>query len=159
MARPVFAGRYTANLKEPVVLFLIGMRVNNVFDVKRWVWLASQMPPMLDTLMRHRDKGLFHFETFVSLKGIMLVQYWRSFDDLERFARAEDDPHLKSWREFNRIIGSNPSSGIWHETYLIEPGNCEAIYGNMPIWGMAAATEHVKVGAGREAAKERLRTS
>lgn len=157
MSREVFAGRYTAKLERPIVLFLIGMRVNNVFDVRRWTFVARQMPPMLAVLERHRDKGLLHYETFVNHRGVMLVQYWESFDALERFARSGDDPHLRSWQGFNRVVGSDPSVGIWHETYLIEPGSYEGVYGNMPQWGMAAATEHIKVGAGREAAKERLR--
>jgi hypothetical protein len=34
MSRPAFAGRYTAQLDRPVVVFLIGMRLNNPFDVR-----------------------------------------------------------------------------------------------------------------------------
>jgi hypothetical protein len=157
MARTVFPGRYTARLDMPVVLFAIGMRVNDFFDVRRWFFVARQMGPMLRTLLAHRDKGLLHFETFVSHRGVMMLQYWASFEQLEHFARSPDDPHLGSWRDFNRLVGSHPSAGIWHETYVVPPGNFEGVYGNMPVWGMAAATAHVPVGAGREAAKERLR--
>jgi hypothetical protein len=157
MSRPIFPGRYTAQLDAPVVLFLIGMRVNHVLDVRRWWFVARQMGPMLRTLLQHRDKGLMHFETFVSHRGIMMMQYWQSFEQLERFARSADDPHLESWQKFNRIVGTSPSAGIWHETYLVPPGNFEGVYSNMPAWGMAAATNHVRIGAGREAAKERLR--
>lgn len=157
MSKAIFAGRYTARLDRPVVLFLIGMRVNNVFDVRRWLFVARQMPPMLAVLERERSKGLLHYETFVSHRGVMTVQYWESFDALERFARSGDDPHLRSWRAFNAVVGNHPSAGIWHETYLVDPGNYEGIYANMPRFGMAAAAAHVKVGAGREAAKERLR--
>jgi hypothetical protein len=157
VSRTVFPGRYTAQLDRPVVVFLIGMRVNNFFDVRRWWFVAQQMAPMLRTLLRHREKGLLHFETFVSHRGPMLIQYWNSFEQLEAFARAPEDPHLESWRQFNRLVGAHPSAGIWHETYVIEPGKYEGVYGNMPRWGMAAAGAHVPVGAGREAAKDRLR--
>ncbi|MEH2140213.1 monooxygenase family protein [Nostoc sp.] len=27
-----------------------------------------------------------------------LIQYWRSFEDLERFARNSADAHLKAWQ-------------------------------------------------------------
>ncbi len=157
MARDVFPGRFTAHLDAPVVMFLIGMRVNNYLDVRRWWFVLRQMGPMLRVLLTQREKGLLHFETFVSHRGIMMLQYWRSYDELERFARNPDDPHLASWRGFNRVIGSHPSAGIWHETYTIAPGQYEGIYGNMPRFGMAAATAHVRVGAGRESAAERLR--
>jgi hypothetical protein len=157
-ARSVFAGRYTAHVDTPVVVFAIGMRINNFWDVRRWWFVGMQMGPMLRVLMSQREKGLLHTEFFFTHRGPMLLQYWRSFEDLERFARSPDDPHLRSWRDFNRIVGAHPSVGIWHETYTIAPGAYEGIYGNMPCWGMAAATSHVAVGPGREAAKERLRT-
>ena len=35
--------------------------------------------------------------------------------------------------------------GIWHETYLVEPGKFECVYGNMPRFGLAAAGDHVKL--------------
>ncbi len=157
MARNVFAGRYTAALERPIVVFLIGMRINRVLDVRRWWFVANAMGPMLAELIRHREKGLLHFETFVGPRGPMIVQYWQSYDALETFARNPDDPHLPAWQRFNQLVGSNPAVGIWHETYTIAPGQFEGIYGNMPRYGMAAATEHVRVGPGREAAKERLR--
>ncbi|MEH2092747.1 MULTISPECIES: DUF4188 domain-containing protein [unclassified Nostoc] len=45
-----------------------------------------------------------------------LIQYWRSFEDLERFARNLADAHLKAWQRFNQAIGADGSVGIWHET-------------------------------------------
>ena len=44
---------------------------------------------------------------------------------------------------FNRAIGKDGTVGVWHETYLIEPGKYETIYANMPLFGLAAATSHV----------------
>jgi hypothetical protein len=35
-------------------------------------------------------------------------------------------------------------------------GNYEAIYGNMPVFGLAMATEHVRAVGGRETARRRL---
>ena len=46
--------------------------------------------------------------------------------------------------------------GIWHETYLVEPGKFECIYGNMPLFGLAAATKHVKAEGRLAAAKDRF---
>src|SRR5271163_2213504 len=45
---------------------------------------------------------------------------------------------------FNRPVGTGGSIGIWHETYLVEPGKAESIYVNMPVFGLAAAAHHVK---------------
>jgi hypothetical protein len=75
----------------------------------------------------------------------MLASYWRSFEDLERFAHSKDDPHFPAWREFMKSVGSDGTVGIWHETYVVPAGHYECIYGNMPRFGLAAATEHVPV--------------
>jgi Monooxygenase af470-like len=46
--------------------------------------------------------------------------------------------------------------GIWHETYLVEPNQFEVFYGNMPKFGLGAATEHVEAVGRRETAGLRL---
>ena len=86
----------------------------------------------------------------------LLVQYWRSFEDLEKFARNPDDPHMPAWQRFNREARKGGAVGIWHETYLVEPGSYEAIYANMPEFGLAKATERVPAVGGRETARRRL---
>lgn len=67
-----------------------------------------------------------------------------------------DDAHLKAWQRFNQAIGADGSVGIWHETYLIEPGRYEAVYRNMPVLGLTAATKHVPPMGRRETARDRL---
>ena len=46
--------------------------------------------------------------------------------------------------------------GIWHETYLVDAGKYEAVYGNMPKFGLGAATEHVPAMGRKETARRRL---
>ena len=40
-------------------------------------------------------------------------------------------------------MGKTPRTGIWHETYLVRAGEYEAIYGNMPPYGLAKASSLV----------------
>jgi hypothetical protein len=108
---------------------------------------------MLKYLSEHPEKGLLGYETY----GLtMNVQYWRSFDDLERFARDEGDPHLAVWRRYWKRVGTDPRSGIWHETFLVRDGEYEAVYGNMPPHGLAKASEVVPINADSRA-RSRLR--
>jgi len=72
--------------------------------------------------------------------------YWRSVEDLDRFAKDATDKHSPMQRWFNTKVGYDGDVGIWHETYVVRAGDYEAIYGNMPAVGLAAATEHVSVG-------------
>ena len=80
----------------------------------------------------------------------MLVQYWRSFEHLETYARNRDATHWPAWVAFNKRIGSDGDVGIWHETYLIPGGSYECVYNNMPPIGLGEATTLVPA-AGRKA--------
>ena len=152
----VIPGRFTAQTDEPFVVFIIGMRVNKFFAFRKWIATAMAMGPMLRTLYEHPEKGFLGAQSLISWRGVTTIQYWRSFDDLEKFARDKDDPHLEAWRKFNKSIGSDGSVGIFHETFLVDAGKYEALYGNMPVLGLAAATSHVPAVGKRETARRRL---
>ncbi len=158
MAR-VFSGRFTAQTNEPFVVFLIGMKINHLFAFSKWLPTMMAMPPMMRSLFQNPEKGFLGGYTFLHGRGIGVVQYWQSFEDLEKFARNPSDPHLKAWRNFNQSVGSDGSVGIWHETYMIEPGHYEALYINMPAFGLASATEHVAIASRHSTARERVNQS
>jgi hypothetical protein len=99
--------------------------------------VASAMGPMLQNCIYDPEKASAR-EFFWNFGGPVLIQYWRSFEDLERFARHPSDPHLKAWKKFNQAVGADGSVGIWHETYTLNPDQFESVYGNMPRFGLAA---------------------
>ncbi len=152
----VVPGRYTAKMDEPFVVFMIGMRINRPFAVRKWLPTMRAMGPMLKELYEHPEKGFLGAEFFLYRWGAAILQYWRSFEDLERFARNPDDLHLPAWQRFNRSVGKDGSVGIFHETFIVERGNYEAIYSNMPVFGLVKATKHVRAVGGRETARRRL---
>jgi hypothetical protein len=152
----VFPGRYTAEINEPFIVFLIGMRVNRIFAVRKWMRTARAMDKMLRALQTHPEKGFMGGQAILYRRGIGLIQYWRSFDDLERFSRNPSEPHLEAWRRYNQTIGADGTVGFWHETYMVEPGKYEAVYGNMPVFGLAAVARHVPATGRRETARRRL---
>jgi hypothetical protein len=153
----VVVGRYAAQTDEPLVVFLIGMRINHLRAVRKWAPTFMAMVRMLRRLVAQPENGFLHAHTILYWRGIGLVQYWRSFDDLERFARSPSEPHLAAWRRFNRVVGYKDGSvGFWHESYLIDPRRCEAVYGNMPVFGLAKATDHMPAIGRRETARARL---
>ncbi len=63
---------------------------------------------------------------------------------------------MPAWQRFNRTVGKDGSVGIFHETFIVERGNYDAIYSNMPEFGLAKATERVRAVGGRETARRRL---
>lgn len=46
----VFPGRYTAEIDKPFIVFLIGMRVNRLLAVRKWLRTARAMNSMLRAL-------------------------------------------------------------------------------------------------------------
>jgi len=151
-------GRHTADLDnagDEIVVFLIGMRINKPWKPAKWWPVFTAMPRMLKYLQQHPEKGLLGYRLSL-LPTPVVIQYWRSFADLERFARDRDDPHLEPWRKFNRTVGASGDVGIWHETFRVPTANIETIYGNMPATGLGAAVGTVQVGRSRDTAAARL---
>lgn len=148
-------GRWTAEIEGDFVVFLIGTRLNSPRQALRWlsdIGGRRGMPYMLKHLMRHPEKGLLGYTNF----GLTNVQYWRSFEDLEAFAKDPDDPHSAAWRNYWKRVGKSTRSGIWHETFLVRAGEYEAVYGNMPPTGLGRASRLVPI-SGSTSARKRLR--
>ncbi len=135
---PLFPGRYSAQIDGSFVVFLIGMRINRLLAVHKWLPVARAMGPMVEHLLAHKELGLLHAQPFLYWRGAALVQYWRSFEQLEHFARDPALNHLEPWKRFNRAVGADGSVGIWHETYQVQAGQYECVYGNMPPFGLGA---------------------
>jgi len=152
----LFADRYTARLDRPVVLFLIGMRFNRLLALRQWLPVAAAMPRMLAELSKKPDAGLLFHRTYLSGRVILVQQYWQSFDQLLAYAHDKSGEHFPAWAAFNRAVGTDGSVGIWHETYLVEPGKSECVYTNMPRFGLAAAAAHVKAEGRLANAKDRM---
>ncbi|MDX2161595.1 MAG: DUF4188 domain-containing protein [bacterium] len=143
---PVVADKFTTHIDQPMVVFVLGARANHLRKLRQTLQVFSAFTPMLDTLRAHPEKGFLHGDVYFTLIPLatVMISYWRSYDDLERFSRSKDDPHLAAWHDFNRKVGYDGSVGIWHETYLVAPGQVEALYGNMPPIGLAKATGHIE---------------
>ena len=155
MGPDINQGRWTAEIEGDFVVFIIGARINKPWDFVRAIRdLGGRkgMNHMLKYLTEHPEKGLLGYETM----GIVNVQYWRSFEQLEAFARDQDDPHLATWRNYWKRVGKDDRAGIWHETFLVRAGEYEAIYTNMPTFGLGKAASAVPI-AESSAARGRLK--
>jgi hypothetical protein len=145
-------GRFTAEFEGDFVVFLIGSQVHKPWRFRQWFPIARAMQTMQLEIVEHPEIGCLHIENFGMLRGVS-VQYWRTFEHLERFARSDEWSHLEAWRRFNKLIRDSGDLGIWHETYRVEAGQFETVYGNMPVFGLAAAGRHVPIGSRSTAAR------
>jgi hypothetical protein len=155
MSRTALAARMTDDAPAGTVAFLIGMRVNRPWKVRQWLPVATAMPRMLRELAERPELGLLGARTYVGGRTVLTVQYWRSAEDLDRYARSRDHAHLPAWREFNRRVRDNGDVGIFHETYVLD--RHETVYVNMPAgFGLAGATALVRPASRGQRAAHRL---
>ena len=107
----IFSGRHSAQIDGDFVVFLIGMRINKPWKPHRWLPVFLAMPKMIRELERDPDSGFLGATQGFLTTGPTLVQYWRSFDDLERYARDPGARHLPAWRAFNQKVRGSGDSG------------------------------------------------
>ena len=125
---------------EGLVLFLVGMRINQIWNVRQWVPVISAMRAMLTEIAQHPELGVLSpSQTFLAGRVLQVQQYWRSLEALEAYARSKDHAHLPAWGEFYRRTRGTKAVGVYHETYVISPRGGDALYVNMPILGLADA--------------------
>jgi hypothetical protein len=148
---PIIDKRVTAEIEGDFVVFLIGMRVNRLLRPSKWLPVFTAMPRMVWELERNPAAGMLGASFYVgSPRRPLVIQYWRSFEQLEAYARSKDERHWPAWVAFNKRIGSSGEVGIWHETYLVPAGSYDSVYNNMPASGLGAASKLVPA-SGRKA--------
>lgn len=147
--------RVTARIDGDFVVFRIGMRINAFWKVHKWLPVALAMPRMVKELQADPDSGFLGYQSSFGIRNQVTTQYWRSFDHLRQYARDPDGEHLPAWKRFNQEVGSDGDVGIWHETFLVRDGEYEAVYNNMPPFGLGSvvelspATGRLETAAGR----------
>jgi hypothetical protein len=139
--------RLTATFDGDFVVFLIGMRINTLWKLHRWLPLTRAMPRMLAELESHPESGMLGGEMWFG-RTTILVQYWRSLEQLFAYATDREATHLPAWKAFNQSVANTGDVGVWHETYPVSPGKYENIYVNMPPFGLGKVGKLVSaVGA------------
>lgn len=145
--RRVTGGQTVAAVEgEECVVFLIGMRVNRWRRVRQWLPVFTAMPRMVADLRAEPAAGLLGARSYWSGRVFLVVQYWRSVEDLGTYARDAGKRHRPAWAAFNRAAAGTGDVGIFHETYVVPAEGVETLYGNMPTFGLAQAHRAVRRG-------------
>ncbi|MES2889945.1 MAG: DUF4188 domain-containing protein [Pseudomonadota bacterium] len=150
---PLHTERLSAVVDHDFVVFLIGLRINKPWKVHRWLPVVLEMPRMLRELSAQPELGLLGH-----IPGLRVsVQYWRSFEHLEAYARSGEHQHLPAWKRFNqRLHRARGDVGIWHETYQVQANGHESVYSGMPAFGLGRVGRLMPATGGRERARQRL---
>jgi hypothetical protein len=107
---------------------------------------------MMQSLQAAQDAGLLLLNRpAMTPEGPILIQYWRSYADLDSWARTQ--PHSSWWRWLLENAGDE--LGFYHEIY--QARTAEAIYehGTRPVGpALFCSTEEVPAGAGQSRARQ-----
>ncbi len=116
----VVRGRWTHAHSGDLTVFLIGMRINRWWRPDAWAPALAAMGPMLAELSQDPESGFLGYRVLLGVRGPTVVQYWRSTDDVYRYAADGDARHRPAWAAFNRRARKAPGAvGVWHETYQV----------------------------------------
>ena len=158
MNSAILPGRHTADHVGPLVVLIIGMRINCYWRVHRWLPPLIAMQRMIRELKNDPESGfLGAFAMKGDARTLMYTQYWRDFGHLEAYARAPGKLHWDNWTRFAREMALEATVGFFHETYAVADGAQETIYINMPPFGLGAVAPLVPATGSRNSARERMR--
>lgn len=112
---------------------------------------AAGIPKQMEEALQ-QAQGLLGVRLFAEGNGGMQLQYWRTHEDLARFARTM--PHTAWWKWLNNNKGKGLS--FYHEIYQCK--TAEAVYelGSKPV-GPATFCETSAVVSGEGRSQERQR--
>lgn len=152
----VHTERVTAELDGDFVVFRIGMRINSLWKIHRWLPVFRMMPKMLEELEQDPESGLLAYDTKLGIRNHELLQYWRSFEALREYALDSSRHHAPAISWTNEQMEASDDVGIWHETYLVREGEYETVYNNAPATGLGKAGRLVPATGRRRTATSRL---
>lgn len=112
------------------------------------------MGRMLRELQSDPDSGLLSFEQHGG-RTTLMVQYWRSTEDLLQYAKDRERQHGPAWREWIQrwaearwASGTRPTSS--------EPGGYECVHHHMPPFGLGRVGPLVPAEGELKTASKRL---
>lgn len=148
---PGYDGAYTAHLWDypDLCVALFGVQFHTAEGERRYneSGISEELFP---ALAPDAAEGLLLVRPLGEERSGLLLQYWRSYDDLDRWARKL--PHMRWWRWLLENVG--PDLSFYHEIYQVKAA--EAIYekGCRPVGPAAFASISTVVG-GEGRSKER----
>jgi len=149
------ADRMSAELDGEFVVFLIGVRINRVWKIHKWLPIFKARKKMLHELMAHPETGcVSHYQS-----GGIAILYWRTYEQLEYIARNPDKERWPAWASFHeKLDRSRGDVGVWREVYVIKPGQTEMVHGGTRALGLSKVGHRVPRSGANAQSVERVKT-
>ncbi|MFC3885554.1 DUF4188 domain-containing protein [Bacillus songklensis] len=152
MSTKIHNGAFTAETEDGFVVFIIGVRLNKIRALFKWLSAIKAMMPMLKELYQNPELGFLQEQTVIGWRTVTTIQYWRTYEQLETYSKG--NIHSEALKNFYKKIGKSGSVGLYHETYKVEKD--ESLYINMPVYGLAKAFSHIRINNKLNTSKKRM---
>lgn len=134
---PINRERMVAEIDGEYVVYINGMRLNKLRALPKYLRAGLKAAKMFERLEADPDSGfLGYLPAYMSLRSGAAIQYWRSLEDIKRFAQDPDDLHVPAWQWYDEEVGNDGELGFWAELYVVKDGSFETFYRNMPPTGL-----------------------
>lgn len=134
---PINMGWMAAEIDGEYVIYINGMRLNRLRALPKYVRAGLAAGRMFEELEADSDSGfLGYLPAYMGLRCGAAIQYWRSLEDIRRFAQDPDGPHVLAWQWYDEAVGDGGDLGFWAELYVVKEGNFETFYRNVPPIGL-----------------------
>ncbi|KAL2366978.1 hypothetical protein RJZ56_000065 [Blastomyces dermatitidis] len=136
--------RYLSDERNPVTPF-------GVFDPV-YLKLAKYFFRMVRELKETAEhSGYLGSATWTSAEDsaaneVMTVMYFGDFESLHKYAHGPF--HIQAVKYWSSVVKDCPHVSIYHETYVVPPGQWENIYGNSRPTGLSAASFPIRTAQG-----------
>jgi hypothetical protein len=90
------------------------------------------------------------------MDGTLTVQYWKSQEHLNAFARERMWIHFPNMLWQAKMSRETPHVGVWHGSFVVRAGEYESIYIYTPWKGLGKAGRAVPAAGSKRTARGRL---
>lgn len=132
--------RMIAEVEGEFLVFMIELRIHQWWRFWNWYPVVRAMTNMLVELLGKPEYGLLHYEYWFAFRRQLILMYWRSYEQMHDWALNRDGAHIPGWKMLNKLMKEHPKLlGFWHESYVVQAGQYETFYRNVPDVGLGKA--------------------
>ncbi|WP_198665704.1 monooxygenase family protein [Haloprofundus halophilus] len=133
----IFRERMAAEMDDGVVIYINGIRLNKLSALPHWLLANWKVARMFKELEADPKSGFLGYTPiFLGLRKGAAMQYWRSLEDLQRFATEQNGPHVSAWKWYNEKVDPDGGLGFWAELYVVDGDSFETFFRNVPPIGI-----------------------
>jgi hypothetical protein len=127
-----FPGRYSTSIDGPFVVFLIGVRINRLLAIGKWLPVTKAMGPMRKELYANPSPGLLAAYSSMYWRGIMVTQYWAASTISSSRPNHAMPCTSRHGRPSTRPSAQTVESASGTKPTRSPKGQYECVYANMP---------------------------